>query len=134
MGQSLEEVIAELPAERQERIEARYRELKQDVETLRELRKLAGKAQAEIAHSLKISQPSVSKIERGADVLLSTLRGYVEAAGGTLDLIVKLPSRPALRLKQSGDATVQVRGAGASEARRNAGAARSRKRWLVKAS
>ncbi len=65
MGQSLEEVIAELPAERQERIEARYRELKQDVETLRELRKLAGKAQAEIAHSLKISQPSVSKIERG---------------------------------------------------------------------
>ncbi len=67
-------------------------------------------------------------------MLLSTLRGYVEAAGGTLDLIVKLPSRPALRLKQSGDATVQMRGAGASEARRNAGAARSRKRRLVKAS
>ena len=42
MGRSLEEIIAGLPPERQERIEARYRELKQDVETLRELRWSAG--------------------------------------------------------------------------------------------
>jgi DNA-binding XRE family transcriptional regulator len=134
MGRSLEEIIAELPPERQERIEARYQELKQDVETLRELRKLAGKAQAEIAHSLKISQPSVSKIERGADVLLSTLRGYVEAAGGRLEPIVTLPSKPALRLKQFAEVTVERRGAGAREARRSAGVSRSRKRRLEKAS
>ena len=42
MGRSLEEIIADLPPERQERIEAHYRELKRDVETLRELRRNAG--------------------------------------------------------------------------------------------
>ena len=49
MGRTLNQVIAELPSERQERIEARYQELKQEVEGLRELRQIAGKAQLEIA-------------------------------------------------------------------------------------
>ena len=44
MGRSLDEIIAGLPLERQERIEARYRELKQEIESLRELREIAGKA------------------------------------------------------------------------------------------
>ena len=49
MGRTLNQVIAELPPERQERIEARYQELKQEVEGLRELRQIAGKAQPDIA-------------------------------------------------------------------------------------
>jgi transcriptional regulator with XRE-family HTH domain len=52
------------------------------VEGLRELRKIAGKAQAEIAMALNIKQPSVSKIEKQTDMYLSTLRSYVEAIGG----------------------------------------------------
>jgi transcriptional regulator with XRE-family HTH domain len=114
MGNSLEEIIADLPPERQERIDARYRELKQEVETLGALRKLAGKAQAEIASSLKISQPSVSKIERETDMYISTLRGYVEAAGGELDLVIRLPSRPAFHLKQFSDIAATKRKAGSS--------------------
>ena len=88
MGRTLNEMISALPKQRRARIDAQYRELKQDVENLRALRKLAGKAQAEIAAVLKIKQPSVSKIEKQADMYLSTLRGYVEAIGGELDLIV----------------------------------------------
>jgi hypothetical protein len=103
MGRTLEEVIASLPPERQERIEARFLELKHEVESLRELRLAAGKAQAEIASALNIKQPSVSKIEKQADMYLSTLRNYVEAVGGELDLIVRLPSRPPLRLQHFGD-------------------------------
>ena len=61
-------VIAELPSERQERIEARYQELKQEVEGLRELRQIAGKAQLDIADALNIKQPSVSKIEKQTDM------------------------------------------------------------------
>src|SRR5277367_4062163 len=103
MGRSLDEVIAELPSERRERVEARYQELRQEIEGLRELREIAGKAQLDIAAALNIKQPSVSKIEKQADMYLSTLRSYVEAIGGELDLVVRLPSRPALRLRHLGD-------------------------------
>lgn len=108
MGRTLDQVIAELPPERREQVEARYQELKREVEGLRELRELAGKAQADVAAALKIKQPSVSKIEKQADMYLSTLRSYVEAVGGKLELIVKLPSRPALRLDHIGDVTADV--------------------------
>ena len=103
MGRNLDDVIAALPAARQQKIEARFQALKQEVESLGELRRVAGKAQAEIASALKIKQPSVSKIERQADLYLSTLRNYVEAIGGKLDLIVRLPSRPPIHLEHLGD-------------------------------
>jgi hypothetical protein len=35
---------------------------------------------------------------------LSTLRGYVEAIGGELDLTVRFPSRPPVRLARLGEA------------------------------
>jgi hypothetical protein len=79
-------------------------EFNADVEGLRALRKVAGKAQADIAAALHIKQPSVSKIEKQADMHISTLRSYIEAIGGELDLVVRLPSRPAMRLHHLGDA------------------------------
>jgi len=103
MGRTIDEVIAALPKDSQERIDAQYHDMKQDVESLRQLRKVAGKAQADIAAALKIKQPSVSKIERQADMYLSTLRSYVKAIGGELELVVHLPSRPALHLPHLGD-------------------------------
>jgi hypothetical protein len=102
MGRTLNEVINALPTQRRRRIDARYRELKEEVESLRELRHLAGKAQADIAAALKIKQPSVSKLENQVDMYISTLRNYIEAVGGTLDLIVRLPSRRALNLRHLG--------------------------------
>jgi len=117
MGRNLNQIVAELPPERQERIEARYQELRQEVEGLRELRLIAGKAQADIATALKIKQPSVSKIEKQADMYLSTLRSYVEAIGGELELVVKLPKRPALRLNQLGEALGHTSQPAGSEAR-----------------
>ena len=103
MGRTLAEMVDALPQERRERIDARYRELKDQVESLRELRQAAGKAQAEIAEALNIKQPSVSKIERQADMYLSTLRNYIKAIGGELDLVVRLPSRAPVRLRRLGD-------------------------------
>jgi DNA-binding XRE family transcriptional regulator len=104
MGRNLNQIIAELPPERQKRIDARYQELKQEVEGLRELRQIAGKAQADIATALNIKQPSVSKIENQTDMYLSTLRSYVEAIGGKLELVVKLPERPAMHIHHLGTA------------------------------
>jgi DNA-binding XRE family transcriptional regulator len=115
MGRTLDQVIGELPPERRERVEARYRELKQEVEGLRELREIAGKAQLDVAAALHIKQPSVSKIEKQTDMYLSTLRNYVEAIGGKLELVVKLPKRPAIRLRQLGDALGASHSAGAGD-------------------
>ena len=103
MARSLNDIITALPVDEQEAIEARYQELRQEVESLRELRQIAGKAQADIATALHIKQPSVSKIEKQADMYLSTLRSYVEAIGGKLELVVNLPQRPALKLQNLGD-------------------------------
>jgi transcriptional regulator with XRE-family HTH domain len=109
-----------LPPERRERVNARYRELKQEVESLRQLRKVAGKAQADIAAALKIKQPSVSKIERQADMYLSTLRSYVQAIGGELELVVHLPSRPALHLHHLGDILAAPKSSSSSRPSRTA--------------
>jgi transcriptional regulator with XRE-family HTH domain len=103
MGRSLDKIVSGLPRDARVVMETRHDELKQEVEGLRELRQLAGKAQADIASALKISQPSVSKIENQTDMHLSTLRNYVEAVGGELELTVKLPKRPALRIHHLGD-------------------------------
>ena len=105
MARSFERVIAALPREQQEQIEARYDELRQEVDGLRELRQIAGKAQEDVATALNIKQPSVSKIEKQADMYLSTLRGYVEAIGGKLELTVKLPERPPVRIEHLGGLT-----------------------------
>ena len=54
---------------------------------LRGLRELLGKTQEEIAALIKRSQSQVSETERRQDVRLSTLRSYVEALGGELELV-----------------------------------------------
>lgn len=102
MGRSLHDIIAALPHDEQVADDARHQDLTQEVEGLRELRHIAGKAQADIAFALNITQPSVSKIEKQTDMHLSTLRNYVEAIGGELELTVKLPKRPTLRIHYLG--------------------------------
>ena len=98
LGPTLEEFIATLPAEEQAAIEARTQELMQEIESLRALRQLAEQSQQQIAQKLGIKQPSVHKIEQQTDLYLSTLRRFVEAAGGTLELRVNLPGQATIRL------------------------------------
>ena len=56
--------------------------------TLGELRKARALTQQQLARSLRVSQAQVSRIESQADLYLSTLRSYVEAMGGELELRV----------------------------------------------
>lgn len=105
MQRKLDEVIAALPEARRRRVEARAQALMSQVEGLGELRRAAGKAQVEIARALGIRQPTVSRMERQADMYLSTLRKYVEAMGGELEIVVRLPSCETVRLERLGDMT-----------------------------
>ncbi len=86
-----DDLMSRLPKARQARVKARAAELRREVDGLKALRKLAERSQEQIAQSLGIKQPSVVKIERQTDLYLSTLRRFVEAAGGKLELRVELP-------------------------------------------
>jgi DNA-binding XRE family transcriptional regulator len=58
---------------------------------LSELRRLAGLTQEELAGAMGITQPTLSTLERQSDIRLSTLRRIVEALGGELEVVAKLP-------------------------------------------
>ncbi len=103
MGRTREDITAGLPKDRRKRIEARAAELHAEVDGLKALRLLAERSQDQIAQSLGVKQPSVLKIERQTDLYLSTLRRFVEAAGGTLELRVKLPGKGVLHLTGLGE-------------------------------
>jgi predicted XRE-type DNA-binding protein len=101
MSRPFSRIVPAVPARR--RNDKGLQEIGQEVKGLRELRMIAGKAQADVAAALHIKQPSVSKVENQSDMYLSTLRAYVEAIGGTLELVVRLPDRPVARLYRLSD-------------------------------
>ena len=106
LGRTLDAVIAAMPPESQARVRERSAELHTEVEGLKALRKLAERSQAQIAQSLGIKQPAIVKIERQTDLYLSTLRRFVEAAGGKLELRVELPGAGAFTLTGVGEIDV----------------------------
>ena len=52
-----------------------------------------------MAELLEMNQANVSKVEARTDMLLSTLRNYVEAMGGTLELVARMPGRDPVKLE-----------------------------------
>ncbi len=103
MPRTLKQILDELPPKRRKEIDRRFKELVNEVESLRELRRLSARSQAKVAKVLKFSQPAVSKIEKQTDLYLSTLRNYVEAIGGELDVVVRLPNRKPVKVKSLED-------------------------------
>jgi transcriptional regulator with XRE-family HTH domain len=61
---------------------------------LHELRKAQGLTQTELAATLNVKQASISKIERQTDLYVSTLRRFVAACGGKLQITAVFPSGP----------------------------------------
>jgi DNA-binding XRE family transcriptional regulator len=57
-----------------------------DALVLADLREARDATQTDVAEALGVTQPNVSRVEHEEDVYLSTLRGYVEALGGTLEI------------------------------------------------
>lgn len=63
---------------------------------LRAIRELAGKTQVEVAETLNIAQSEVSRIERRPDYHLSTLRRFVAALGGELEVTARIGDKRVL--------------------------------------
>ena len=58
---------------------------------LSELRRARKLSQEQIAKLLNVKQAAVSKLERRTDIYISTLRGFVKAMGGDLEITVRFP-------------------------------------------
>jgi hypothetical protein len=90
---TLEEKLKEISLKRREKIKARTRELVAREMSLRELRHAVNKTQKTLARTLNMGQDGVSRLEKRSDLLLSTLRNYVEAVGGSLTLVAQFPDQ-----------------------------------------
>jgi DNA-binding XRE family transcriptional regulator len=99
MARKLDDVVAALPARRRARIEKRAQELA----TLKDLRLAVEKTQVELAAELGVGQDTISRLEKRSDMLLSTLRHYVESMGGTLELVARFPNRPPVMIDHIGE-------------------------------
>jgi DNA-binding Xre family transcriptional regulator len=92
--------FAKLPKARQEKILARAEEMMAEEMSLAKLREVRQQSQAQLAEKLGIKQAAVSRLERRADMYLSTLRHLVAAMGGTLQIVAQFPDRPPVSINQ----------------------------------
>ena len=84
------DVRGKMSPESQARMDAHLREALTSM-PLDKLRKARSLTQTAVAQRLNVDQGSVSKLESRTDMYLSTLREYVEALGGTLELRADFP-------------------------------------------
>ena len=98
MAKKLDDLIASLPKDRQARVQARVMELT----TLKDLRLAAQQTQVQMAAALGVRQDTISRLEKRSDMLLSTMRQYVESMGGQLELVAKFPDRPPVVINHIG--------------------------------
>ena len=95
---TLKQIMADLPATERRAVQARTAELLAEEMTLAQLRRAMDATQSTVARRLRIRQDGVSRIEARGDVRLSTIREYVAALGGTVELVARLPGRAPIQL------------------------------------
>ena len=65
---------------------AEYRRAMEDAVALNKLRESRNVTQVDLAAELGVSQGNVSRMENRSEIYLSTLRDYIEALGGRLEI------------------------------------------------
>lgn len=97
------EIRGEVTPDRRARIDAIKAQMAAG-QRLAELRAIAGVTQVDVAAAMGLAQPSVSNIEKRDDILVSTLRSYVEALGGELEVTAVLADGQRTRIRLGGAA------------------------------
>nr|WP_314426574.1 helix-turn-helix domain-containing protein [uncultured Erwinia sp.] len=88
---NLKELMAKRSPESQQRIKDKTNELL-IVTRLDQIREAIEASQTSVAKTMGIAQPTLAAMEqRGAEIKVSTLKRYVEAIGGTLNVSIDLP-------------------------------------------
>ena len=92
-----------------QKVEARAQELIAEQLTLQDIRKARKLTQAQMATTLNIGQDSISRLEKRSDMMLSTMRGYIEAMGGSLELVARFPKRAPVIIASIADVSPQAK-------------------------
>ena len=86
----LKKLVRDISPERRANIESKKTELREEM-ALHELRQALGVSQEVLADKLDVLQPSIAKMERRADIRISSLRRLIEAMGGSLEIRAHFP-------------------------------------------
>ena len=90
MAKKFTELEATMSPQSRERSDALYKNMLAEM-PLNELRQARALSQVKLAETLHVNQAAVSKIERRTDMYISTLRAYIRAMGGELEIVAKFP-------------------------------------------
>ena len=90
MAKKFADLVANGSPESRERVDTLYQRLRSEM-PLHELRQAQQLSQDTLAKTLHINQAAVSKMERRTDMYISTLRNYIRAMGGELEIIATFP-------------------------------------------
>lgn len=90
MAKKFSELEAKMSLESRKRSDALYRDMLTEM-PLNELRQARALSQAKLAETLHVNQAAVSKTERRTDMYISTLRAYIRAMGGDLEIVARFP-------------------------------------------
>ena len=90
MARPFSELRAKMTPEARERSQQKAAELLARM-PLAELRHARQLSQEQLANVLHVKQASVSKLERRTDMYISTLRSFIRAMGGDLEITARFP-------------------------------------------
>ncbi|MCU1484396.1 MAG: uncharacterized protein JWN67_1142 [Actinomycetia bacterium] len=86
----LRDALYEQSPDSRDRVAGKVAQLNEQL-ALADLRARRSRTQAQLAEAIGTTQSAVSRLERQQDLLVSTLRDYVEATGGHLRLVAEYP-------------------------------------------
>jgi hypothetical protein len=95
------ELLAAMPAERRARIDQMSKEMRDEMD-LAQLRTAHQLSQAALGEILHVEQPAVAKLEKRTDMYVSTLRRFIQAMGGELEITARFPDH-SVRIKNFSD-------------------------------
>jgi predicted XRE-type DNA-binding protein len=84
-------ILLETKPRAKARYDAVLAEINSRQATLRRLREARALTQSTLADLLEMDQSEVSRLERRSDMLLSTLKRFVQATGGEMHVVVSYP-------------------------------------------
>lgn len=79
-----------MSSQSQERIKRKLKQLRQEM-ALSEVRKAMSLTQTDLAGVLHIKQAALARLENRTDMYISSLRKYITALGGELDIVARFP-------------------------------------------
>jgi predicted XRE-type DNA-binding protein len=90
MARPFRELMEKMSPESRAAVDAKVKALLAEL-PLTELRHARQLSQEQLAGVLHVKQASISKMERRTDMYISTLRNFIRAMGGELEIVARFP-------------------------------------------